>query len=352
MKLTRRKVIGGLAVLFAAGGVVGFLKRMSSGVYTGPVSDHFDGTHFTGPYAVKGQGSLALWKWRFTRDAATWPAWVELKQTDKPPPRVDNGVRVSFVGHASFLIQAAGLNILVDPVWANRVSPFSFAGGATRVHSPGIAFDDLPKIDVVLVTHGHYDHLDVETLGRLEKRDRPRIFAPLGHNATITQSLPSAAVASLDWHDRAGLNDKAAITLVPAKHWTARGLYDRNRALWGGYVIETPAGRIYYCTDTGYHETLFRETRERYGPFKLAIIPVGAYEPRWFMREQHINPEEAVQIFQECAPELAIGSHFGTFQLTDEAIDEPVTRLRSACAAKGIAAEKFRALEPGQFIEV
>ena len=329
---------------------MGFVKRMSSGVYGGPASGHFDGTHFTGPYAVRGNGTLAFWKWRFTRQPAVWPVWIDNKQTDKPPARIESGLRVSFVGHATFLIQAAGLNILVDPVWADRASPFSFAGGAKRVHSPGITFDDLPKIDVVLVTHGHYDHLDVQTLGRLNERDKPRLFAPLGNDATIAQSVPATAVATLDWHHRMALNDKAAITLVPAKHWTARGLYDRNRALWGGYVIETPAGRVYYCTDTGYHETLFRETRERYGPFRLAIIPIGAYEPRWFMREQHVNPEEAVQVFQDCGAEFALGSHFGTFHLTDEGFDEPVTRLRAACAAQGIAAEQFRTLEPGQFI--
>jgi L-ascorbate metabolism protein UlaG (beta-lactamase superfamily) len=352
MKLTRRTVIGGLAALFAAGGVMGFLKRMSSGVYSGPVSDHFDGTRFVGPYAVESNGTLAFWRWRFTRRPAVWPARVDNKFADKPPARVESGLRISFVGHATFLIQASGLNILVDPVWAERASPFSFTGGAVRVRPPGIAFDDLPKIDVVLVTHGHYDHLDVETLKRLTERDKPRIFAPLGNDATIAQDVPAAAVATLDWHDRAVLNDRAAITLVPAQHWTARGLNDRNRALWGGYVLETPAGRIFYCTDTGYHGALFRETRERYGPFKLAIIPIGAYEPRWFMARQHVNPEEAVRIFQDCGAALAIGSHFGTFQLTDEGIDEPVTVLRAACMAQNIAAEKFRTLEVGQFIEV
>jgi L-ascorbate metabolism protein UlaG (beta-lactamase superfamily) len=352
MKLTRRTVISGLAALFAAGGAVGFLKRMSSGVYSGPLSDHFDGTHFVGPYAVEGNGTLAFWRWRFTRRPAVWPERVENRFADRPPPRVDRGLRISFVGHASFLLQTAGLNILVDPVWADRASPFRFAGGAKRVRAPGITFDELPKIDVVLVTHGHYDHLDVATLKRLTERDKPRIFAPLGQDATIRQSVPEAAVATLDWHDRAVLNDKAAITLVPARHWTARGLHDRNRALWGGYVLETPAGRAFYCTDTGYHDTLFRETRERYGPFKVAIIPIGAYEPRWFMQRQHVNPEEAVRIFQDCGAEFAIASHFGTFQLTDEGIDEPVTALRAACAAQNIAAEKFRTLEVGQFIEV
>jgi L-ascorbate metabolism protein UlaG (beta-lactamase superfamily) len=351
MKLSRRSAIGGLAALVAAGGIVGWLKRMSSGVYRGPMSDHFDGEHFVGPYAIKGKGSSAFWRWRLTREPAKWPDRIENTFADRPPARVETGIRVSFVGHASLLVQAGGLNILIDPVWSERASP-GLGLGPKRVRGPGIAFDDLPKVDVLLITHGHYDHLDVDTIARLHRRDQPRIIAPLGNDATILQSVPAANVAALDWHDRAVLTDKIAVTLVPVRHWTARGLYDRNKALWGGYVIETPAGRIYHVTDTGYHDTLFRETRERYGPLKLAIIPIGAYEPRWFMREQHVNPEEAVQVFKDCGADQALAHHFGTFQLTDEAIDAPVVALREACAVRGIAANTFRTLEPGEFLEL
>src|SRR5262249_11094353 len=148
--------------------------------------------------------------------------------------------------------------------------------------------------------------LDVATIARLVERDAPRIVAPLGHDGTIRQAAPAAVVSTLDWHDRSILSDKLAVTLIPTKHWTARGLFDRNKALWGGYVIETPAGRICHIADTGYHQTLFHELRDRYGPFKLAFIPIGAYEPRWFMREQHCNPEEAVQVFRECGAERAL----------------------------------------------
>jgi L-ascorbate metabolism protein UlaG (beta-lactamase superfamily) len=352
MRLTRRKLFGGLAALVPIGASAGFLDRMSTGIYSGPVSDHFDGTRFNGPYAVDGKGVFEFWRWRLTRTPAKWPERVENGLADKPPARVEQGVRIGFVGHASFLLQTGGLNILIDPVWAERASPFRFAGGAVRVRPPGIAFDNLPRIDAVLITHGHYDHLDVETLGRLIQRDAPRIFAPLGNDATIMQSSPEAVVAALDWHDRATLNGKVAVTLVPARHWTARGLFDRNRALWGGYVIETPEGRICHVTDTGYHERLFREMRDRYGPFKLALIPIGSYEPRWFMSEQHVNPEEAVRILQDCGAERAIGYHFGTFPLADEAFDEPVARLRTACAAENIEDGKFLAPEPGQVIEL
>jgi L-ascorbate metabolism protein UlaG (beta-lactamase superfamily) len=352
MKSTRRPALSGLAAIFASGGVVGWLKRMSSGVYSGPVSDHFDGTRFVGPYAIKGNGPLAFWRWQLTKDRAKWPERVENKViADKPPARVADGVRVTFVGHASHLIQTGGLNILIDPVWSDRASPVAFAG-PTRVRPPGIAFEDLPLIDVVLITHGHYDHLDVATLARLSQRGRPQIVAPLGHDATIRQGDAAANVAMLDWHHSAALNDKVKVTLVPTQHWTARGLYDRNKALWGGYIIETPAGRVYHITDTGYHDTLFHETRDRYGPFALAIIPVGAYEPRWFMRRQHVNPEEAVRVFQDCGAPLALAHHFGTFQLTDEAIDAPIEALRVACAEKGIAAQKFRVLDPGEVLEL
>ncbi len=187
MKLTRRRMIGSLIAFIAAGGVLAFLRRMSSGVYAGPVCDHFDGTHFAGPYAVPSNGTLAFWRWQFTAERAKWPEHVDNRVSDKPPARSRTTASASaFVGHASHLIQAGGLNILIDPVWSERASPVGFAG-PKRVRAPGIAFDDLPKIDAVLITHGHYDHLDIVTLARLVQRDDSRIVAPLGNDATIRQ---------------------------------------------------------------------------------------------------------------------------------------------------------------------
>jgi L-ascorbate metabolism protein UlaG (beta-lactamase superfamily) len=344
-------MLSSLIALVAAGGIFAWLRRMSSGVYRGSMSDHFDGTRFVGPYAVESNGTLAFWRWQLTRDKAQWPKHIENKTFDKPPPRVTDGARISFVGHASLFIQSGGLNILIDPVWSEHASPVPFVG-PTRVRAPGIAFDDLPRIDAVLITHGHYDHLDIETLARLIKRDAPRIIAPLGHDETIRQANEAANVAGLDWHGRVALSGNVAATLVPTQHWTARGLFDRNKALWGGFAIETPAGKIYHVTDTGYNESLFRETRDRYGPFRLAIIPIGAYEPRWFMRRQHINPEEAARLFLDCGAQQALAHHFGTFQLTDEAIDAPVEALRAACAAANIPPERFVVPGPGSVLEL
>ncbi|MBN9049054.1 MAG: MBL fold metallo-hydrolase [Rhizobiales bacterium] len=346
MKLTRRNMLWGLAALGLAAGFGGWLKRMSSGVYRGPVSDHFDGVRFVGPHAVESNGTFAFWRWQFTRDKAEWPDAVANPPADKPPAKVTAGARWSFVGHASHLLQTGGLNILIDPVWSERASPLAFAG-PKRVRPPGIGFDDLPKIDVVLITHGHYDHLDVATLARLRDRDQPRIVAPLGHDATI-----GGAVETHDWGARVPFNDQVAVTLTPAQHWTARGLFDRNKALWASYVIETPAGRIYHLTDTGYDDALFKAARETYGPFRLAVIPIGAYEPRWFMRRQHVNPEESVRLFRDCGAEQALAHHFGTFQLTDEAFDAPVIALHAACDAQNVPRDRFVVPAPGQVLEM
>ena len=183
-------MLGGLLALIAGAGVFAFLRRMSSGVYAGPVSDHFDGTHFVGPYAVPSNGTTAFWRWQMTRDKAQWPAHLPNARADKPPPRVESGARVSVIGHASHLIQAGGLSILIDPVWSERCSPVSFAG-PKRVNAPGIAFAALPPIDVVLVSHCHYDHLDVDTLSRLAAAHPARVVTPLG-NDTIMKNHDAA----------------------------------------------------------------------------------------------------------------------------------------------------------------
>jgi L-ascorbate metabolism protein UlaG (beta-lactamase superfamily) len=297
---------------------------------------------------------LLRWKfgsrWRGTK--ATWPAWAPSPYADRPPARVEQAIwRISYVGHASFLLQTADLNMLLDPVWSTRASPFRHFG-PKRVNDPGIAFSDLPPIDVVLVSHGHYDHLDLDTLSRIAAVHRARVITPLGNDTIMRARDLAIAAKGYDWGDRIELGGGAAVTLVQTRHWSARNLSDRNMSLWASFVIEAPAGRVYFVADSGYEGRYFRAARERYGPFKLAILPIGAYEPRWFMGSQHMNPAEAVQAFIDSGAEFALGHHYGTFQLTDEAIDAPLIALAEALRASGIGAERFRTLHPGEVWEL
>jgi L-ascorbate metabolism protein UlaG (beta-lactamase superfamily) len=325
--------------------------------YNGPVSDHFDGERFFDANGLPPRSRRDLLRWRFGRQSrksrAKWPVWAPSPFTDHPPARVEGPAwRISYVGHASFLIQTAGLNLLLDPVWSQRASPFRFIG-PKRVNEPGIAFADLPPIDAVLVTHGHYDHLDVTTLSRLAAAHRARVITPLGNDTIMRNHDPAIAAEAYDWGDRVDIGSGVAAMIVPTRHWSARSLSDRNMSLWASFVIETPGGCIYFVGDSAYGDgRSFREARERYGPFKLALLPIGAYEPRWFMQDQHMNPAESVQAFIDCGAEFALGHHYGTFQLTDEAIDAPIIALAEALKAAGISPERFRVMEPGEVLQL
>ncbi|MFT0877243.1 MBL fold metallo-hydrolase [Rhodopseudomonas sp. G2_2311] len=350
--ITRRRLLATAAGLAATAGLSSlWISRMS--YYQGPVTDHFDGTRFFDPDGAPPKSFWEVMRWRFSHKPAQWPEWAPSPFADTPPPRVDGaGVRLVYVGHASWLIQTAGLNILIDPVWSERVSPVSFAG-PKRHNDPGIAFDRLPKIDVVLVSHGHYDHLDLATLSRLAAAHGPRVITPLGNDLTMTAHDATIRAEAYDWSDRVELNDRVAVTLVPTRHWTARGLFDRNRALWASFVLETPAGKIYVVCDSGYGDGRhFRRVRDAHAPLKLAILPIGAYEPRWFMQDQHMNPADAVKALADCGAERALANHHGTFQLTDEAIDAPEQALYAALAAEGLPRERFPVLKPGQVFEL
>jgi L-ascorbate metabolism protein UlaG (beta-lactamase superfamily) len=323
--------------------------------YSGPPSDHFDGEHFFDPDGVPPKSLRDVLRWQFGSDRkrVAWPAWVPSPHADTPPVRVNGEkVRLSFVGHASWLIQTAGLNILIDPVWSMRASPVGWAG-PKRHNDPGIAFDALPPIDIVLVSHGHYDHLDIATLSKLAAKFSPRVITPLGNDVTMRGTDDAIRAVAFDWHDRVELGDGVAVTLVPTRHWSARGLFDRNKVLWASFVLETPAGKIYIVCDSGYGEGRhFRGVAEAYGPLRLAILPIGAYEPRWFMKDQHMNPSDAVKALADCGAERALAHHHGTFQLTDEAIDAPVNALHAALDEARVPRERFVALKPGQAVEI
>ena len=323
---------------------------MRNRYYEGPISNHFDGTRFYHPGLPPADKSLAdLLRWTLQGKRTPWPDIVPGTSGLRPPERV-NGLRITAIGHSSLLIQVAGINLLVDPVWAERASPLRWAGPQRR-NAPAVAFDDLPPIDVVLVTHNHYDHLDCDAVHRLWHSHRPRIITPLGNDTIIRKAAGQVAVEIGDWWDSFSLANDIQASIVPAYHWSARGLGDRRMALWGGFMLQTPFGPIYCAGDTAYRDgKIFQEIRERCGSPEVAILPIGAYEPRWFMESQHANPEEAVRIALDVGARQMLGVHWGTFPLTDEPYDEPEIRLNRA-AAQEPAGLGIKALHPGDVWE-
>ena len=270
---------------------------------------------------------------------------MEVTQRE-PPPRDGHDVVVTFIGHATFLIQTPTETILIDPVFADHAGPFGMFG-PRRVRRPGIAFDRLPPVSLILLSHNHYDHCDVRALRALARRFDPAVVTPLG-NARLLRSTRLHRIEELDWWDTTIVNT-LPVTLTPAQHFSARTPFDRNRALWGGFVITIGTLRLYFAGDTSY-TTVFTEVRERAGRVDLALLPIGAYEPRWFMQSIHMNPAEAVQAHVDLRATTSVGMHFGTFQLTPEGIDEPVRALAEARDRQGIAPNAFQTLEVGESI--
>lgn len=317
--------------------------------YQGPVTEHFDGVRFTNPGSPMDKSFFDLLKWMVNRDKQPWPPYRELAFTDKPPALVEGDrLRVSFVGHVTLLLQTQGLNILTDPVWSDRASPFSWAG-PKRVHPPGIRFDDLPPVDLVLISHNHYDHLDLATIARIWHRDQPRIIVPLGNDTIIRARIPEAVVEAYDWGDRVEVTPEIAVHLEPMHHWSARGLFDRNRALWAAFVITTPGGNLYFVGDSGYGDGKnFRAAAEKFGAFRLAVLPIGSYDPRWFMVSNHMNPEEAVLAFELLEAPVTIPIHYGTFQLADTGYEAPLRDLQVAMERHQVPEGRFRPTGAGE----
>ncbi|WP_323022734.1 MBL fold metallo-hydrolase [Pararhodobacter sp.] len=308
--------------------------------YRGPVSDHFDGTRFFNPGGEAPRGLRDVWRWQREGQRMRWPAKVAITPVVPPPTVAD--LSVTMVGHATMLIQTAGLNLLTDPVWSERASPSRLAG-PRRVAEPGIRFEDLPKIDAVLLSHNHYDHLDLATLKRLKAHD-PLIITPLGNDALLKGT--GLRVETADWGESRQVGP-LTLHLEPCHHWSARGIRDRSMALWAAFVIEGPAGKILHIGDTGFDQGRpYRDLPARHGALRLAILPIGAYEPRWFMSPQHQDPDEALQGFRLSGAAYGIGHHWGTFQLTDEGREAPPEALARALHTHAIPAERFRALAP------
>jgi L-ascorbate metabolism protein UlaG (beta-lactamase superfamily) len=329
--------LAGVTAAAAAAAVYAERRLFAAPRFRGPVSDHFDGRRFHN-HGDGWQSEGSFLRWQMTKEPGEWPEWIESKPGPPPPRHVEDGrVRITWINHASMLIQMDGVNILTDPIWSERCSPVSFVG-PRRHRAPGLRFLDLPPIDVVLVSHNHYDHMDVPTLRKLASA---RIVAPLGNRALLGRYGISSR--DLDWWQPLPLSRNVVVTAVPAQHFSARALSDRNAALWGGYVITGPSGSVYFAGDTGWGEH-FEQIRERFGSPRVALLPIGAYLPRWFMKPAHISPDEAVEAHAVLGATTTIPMHFGTFRLGDDGYEEPLRDLRSALGPR----KGFVVLEHGK----
>jgi L-ascorbate metabolism protein UlaG (beta-lactamase superfamily) len=341
----RLAIVAGVTAALAAIAVVLERRLIAAPRYRGPVTDHFDGKRFHN-HQSGWQSEGSFLKWQLTKTPTPWPEWIESEPGPAPPRRVEKGaLRVTIVNHATTLIQLDGINILTDPIWSERCSPVDFAG-PKRHRAPGIRFDDLPPIDVVLLSHNHYDHLDVPTLRMLQRHHNPLIVCHLGNGALLAR-YGLTNVRELDWWGSA--DAPIRITSVPAQHFSARGLSDRDATLWGGYVIASDAGNVYFAGDTGWGKH-FAEVRDRFTPVRLALLPIGAYLPRWFMKPAHITPAEAVDAHGELKAGTSVAMHYGTFALGDDGDRQPIEDLERAIAKK--RAGGFKVLEFGQGFEV
>ena len=306
-------------------------------------SANFDGERFKNltPPDSKKTFSKFL-KWRFQTEREEWPEWVEIKQNKVKYQRIEQGVNVTFINHATILLQIDGVNILTDPVYSDRTSPFSFLG-PKRVKLPGVKFKDLPKIDVILISHNHYDAFDKKTLERLILRDNPKIVFGIGNSYYLDKENRKNAI-EMNWGDKLQFQN-LLFTFLPNQHWSKRNLFDDNRSLWGSFAIEG-SKKIYFAGDTGYSDH-FKNIQKEFDYFDLSLIPIGAYEPRWFMKYYHMNPKEAVKAHLDLKSKKSIGMHFGTFQLTNEAIDDPIKDLKKARDEYDINKDSFFTLKEG-----
>ncbi len=347
--MNRRRLLTSLAVGgagFAAASCVSAGPMSSGPGWRGERSDHFDGKEFFNPRGPTGNTFGNFLKWQRSRQRRPWPTQVGDNVPPQLPTRVGDGeAHVTAVNHCTFLVQLPGLNVLTDPVYSERVSPFGFAG-PKRIRPPGIPWDALPKIDAVLVSHNHFDHLDLTTLGELYTRFKPKFIVGLGNRALL-EGRGIRDVEEIDWWQRSAATSLAArITYTPAQHWSSRSLLVKNTTLWGGFWIETDRRKVYFAGDSGYGPD-FTAVRERLGVPDLALMPIGAYEPRWFMNGAHMAPDEALKAQRDLGGPRCLAMHFDTFPLADEGHGDAERELMVAREQAGLAAEHFLAPRTG-----
>ena len=326
--------------------------------YRGPRSDHFNGRHFHNllegaiskihpehPLIERHpRTSFFLKKLR-----TTWRKRPLAKGVARPAERVyGKEIVVTFVNHSTVLIQTEGLNIITDPVWSRRASPFSFFG-PERFVEPGVSLDDLPPIDVLLLTHNHYDHMDIGTLRKIVKKHSPKIFTTLGNSDYLAARGVSGGV-DMDWGHERPFSDHVSITCVPAQHFSARALSDRRKTLWAGFVLRLRHGDIYFAGDTGYGPFASHIKKMHPEGFRLAFLPIGAFEPRAFMKTVHIGPDEALALYKDLGVKEAVAIHFGTFDLALDAQDAPVERLSLLLSEEANKDVRFHVLTNGEML--
>lgn len=319
-----------------------------------PERPHHTSSGFRNHPAVERPGFLDFLKWRWERPGYSLEGALAASPPAVPPDLAllngNHGANtVTWIGHATLLVQLGGLNILTDPQFSERASPVQWMG-PRRVSPPAIPIADLPPIDIVLISHDHYDSLDADSVEALRGRpggERTVFYVPLGLKAWLNDR-GIERVVELDWWDQAR-HGGAEVIAVPVQHWSQRWLLRTNRTLWAGFVVRAPGGSFFFAGDSGYSPH-FRAIGEKYGPFDLAAIPIGAYEPRWFMRTMHMNPEESVRAHRDVRARQSVAMHWGTFRLTDEPMDEPPRRLTQARAAAGLRDRDFVVLSLGETV--
>jgi len=291
-----------------------------------------------------------LLRWRWSRTEPS-PKHFDVIHPDPDVIAKPGTTQITWLGHSAFLLQVKGKNILTDPHFSKRASPLSFAG-PKRIVAPPLNIDELPHIHVVVISHNHYDHLDEESLTELYERQKnapPLFLVPLGLKDELL-SYDITNIIEMDWWE-SHEDDGIRLTALPVKHWSQRTFFDRNKSLWAGWLVDIEDFRFFHTGDSGYSDD-FRKIGEDYPGIDLATIPIGAYDPRWFMKDAHMSPQEAVQIFIDLKAEKAIGMHWGTFILTDEEMDEPPLRLAEALKDKGIEASNFSVMGHGEIIQI